>query len=117
MEVLRGMACLLACQTAGELLVRLLHLPFPGPVAGMLILLALLAVPAVRTPVGAAAEGLLAHFSLLFVPVGVGVVTHLDLLARYGARLLVVLLVSTWLGLAVTAALLRWALRRTREAA
>jgi hypothetical protein len=49
---------------------------------------ALLRWPAVRAPVEAAATPLLAHLSLLFVPVGVGVVAHLGLIGQYGPRML-----------------------------
>ncbi len=107
MHALRGLALLLLCQSAGEAAARGAHLPLPGPVLGMLLLLALLAWPAVRAPVAAAADGLLTHLSLLFVPVGVGVITHLAVLSEYGGRLAVVLLVSTLVGLAVTALTLR----------
>jgi holin-like protein len=56
---------------------------------------------------------LLAHLSLLFVPVGVGVMTHLGLLSHYGGRLLLAITLSTWIGLAVTAWVLRALLRRS----
>lgn len=105
---LTGFAWLLALQTAGELLSRALALPFPGPVVGMLLLMLALASPAVRAPVGACADFLLAHLSLLFVPVAVGVMTYLPLLRAHGLRLLLVLVVSAWVGLAVTALALRW---------
>lgn len=107
MDGLKGLTLLLLCQVAGELLMRALQLPLPGPVLGLLLLTALLQVPAVRAPVQAAAEGLLAHLSLLFVPVGVGVISHLGLIAQYGPRMLLALVLSTWLGLAVTALVLR----------
>lgn len=112
MPLLTGLAWLLLCQSAGEVLARLLQLPLPGPVLGMLLLLVALRWPLVRTPVGAVADALLAHLSLLFVPVGVGVMTHLGLLSQYGLRMLVAIVVSTWIGLAVTAIVLRRALRR-----
>ena len=111
MTALRGFACLLLLQTVGELLVHWLHLPFPGPVLGLLLLLGALRWPPLQAPIAAAAELLLEHLSLLFVPVGVGVITHLDLVARYGGRLIAIIVVSTWLGLAVTALLLRFLLR------
>ena len=104
---LRGFAWLLALQTAGELLARGLGLPFPGPVVGMLLLLAVLPARVVREPVAACADALLAHLSLLFVPVGVGVMTHLPLLGNYGGRMVLVVVLSTWVGLAVTAVALR----------
>ena len=112
MEALTGLAWLLACQSAGELLSRLLPVRLPGPVIGMLLLLGLLRWSVVRRPVGACADALLAHLSLLFVPVGVGVMTHLGLLSQYGLRLLVAVVFSTWIGLAVTALVLRALLPR-----
>jgi holin-like protein len=54
-------------------------------------------------PVEAAATPLLAHLSLLFVPVGVGVVAHLGLIGQHGPRMLLALVLSTWAGLLVTA--------------
>ena len=93
-------------QSLGELLARGLSLPFPGPVVGMLLLLLALRWPVVREPVAACANFLLSHLSLLFVPVGVGVMTHLGLLGQYGVRMLIVIVLSTWIGLAVTALVL-----------
>ncbi len=107
MPLLTGLTVLLLCQSAGEAAVQLLGLPLPGPVVGLMLLAALLRWPAVRPSVDAAASALLAHLSLLFVPVGVGVVTHVALLAQYGVRMLVAIVVSTWIGLAVTALVLR----------
>ena len=107
MQALRGLAWLLAMQSLGELVSRGLGLPFPGPVVGMLLLLLALRWPAVRAPVAACAGFLLSHLSLLFVPVGVGVMTHLGLLSQYGVRMLAVIVLSTWVGLTVTALVLR----------
>jgi holin-like protein len=107
MDVLKGLTVLLLCQSAGEALARLLHLPLPGPVLGLLLLGALLAWAPMRAPVEAVAAPLLSHLSLLFVPVGVGVISHLELIAQYGLRMMLALLLSTWVGLLVTA----WALR------
>lgn len=117
MNALRGFAWLLVLQSAGELLSHALHLPIPGPVVGMVLLLAALNVDLVRTPVAACADYLLSHLSLLFVPVGVGVMTHLNLLSEYGGRMLLVIALSTWIGLAVTALALRALMRQQRKEA
>ena len=101
------MAWLLAMQSLGEVLSRGFGMPFPGPVIGMLLLLAALRLPAIRAPVAACANFLLSHLALLFVPVGVGVMTHLGLLSQYGVRMLAVIVLSTWIGLAVTVLVLR----------
>jgi holin-like protein len=115
MQGLRGLGWLLALQSLGELLSRGLSLPFPGPVVGMVLLLVALRWPLVREPVQACADFLLAHLSLLFVPVGVGVMTHLSLLGQYGGRMLLVLVLSTLAGLAVTVLVLH--LLRGRDGA
>jgi len=75
-------------------------------VVGMVLLLVALQWAPVREPVAACAEFLLSHLSLLFVPVGVGVMTHLALVSQYGGRMLLVIVLSTWVGLAVTALVL-----------
>ena len=110
---IRGLAWLLALQSLGELLSRGLALPFPGPVIGMLLLLMALRFEVVREPVSVCADFLLSHLSLLFVPVGVGVMTHLGLLGQFGGRMLVVLVFSTLIGLAVTALALQLLVRKS----
>ena len=107
MAALQGLAWLLLCQSAGEAIARLGHLHLPGPVLGAGLLILLLQWPQVRTAVGTAAELLLTHLSLLFVPVGVGVMTHLGLLSAHGGPILLAITLSTWIGLAVTACVLK----------
>ncbi|MBC7484514.1 MAG: CidA/LrgA family protein [Rhizobacter sp.] len=107
MTALLGLALLLLLQAAGAGLTHAFALPFPGPVVGLVLLLLALNWSWIREPVAAVAELLLANLSLLFVPVGVGVITHLQLVSRYGLQLLVVIVLSTWIGMAVTALVLR----------
>ena len=116
MQGLRGLAWLLVFQSIGEVLSRGLSLPLPGPVLGMTLMLAGLRFELVRAPVGECAGFLLQHLSLLFVPVGVGVMTHLALLSQYGGRMLLVIVLSTWIGLAVSALVLYWPDRRKEQA-
>lgn len=115
MKVLTGFTCLLVAQACGELLSRVLQAALqwtlPGPVLGMLLILFALALPIgrwLKEPVAQAAEPLMTHLSLLFIPVGVGVIVHLSLITAYGWRLGFVLLASTLVGLATTALVLRW---------
>ena len=115
MQALRGLAWLLVFQSLGELLARGLQLPFPGPVVGMILLLPALRWQAVRTPVSYCADFLLQHLSLLFVPVGVGVMTHLSLVSHYGFRILIVVVASTVAGLAVTALTLKLLAERATD--
>ena len=111
MQALRGLAILLLLQAAGEALARAFSLPFPGPVVGMMLLLPMLSFVRLREPIAAAAQVLLTHLSLLFVPVGVGVIAHIGLLSENGAWLVIVIVLSTWIGMAATALTLRLLLK------
>lgn len=101
--MLRALTVLVLCQFAGEVVARGLGIRLPGPVLGLLLLLALLiARGGPGEELRATSNGLLRHLSLLFVPAGVGVVTQLNALKQDWAAILVAVLVSTALGLAVT---------------
>lgn len=112
MTALQGLALLLVLQATGETLSRAVGLALPGPVVGLLLTLPLLAWTPVARRVEAVATVLLGHLSLLFVPVGVGVVVHLQALLPDGWKLAVVIIVSTAVGMAVTALVLRALLGR-----
>ena len=103
-----GFALLVACQLAGEVGVGLLRqlwpaVVFPGPVAGMLLLLAILLLrPRPYGNVLAVANGLLGVLSLLFVPSAVGIIQHGEIIRAWGLPLLLAVLVSTLLTLLAT---------------
>ncbi|MBK9703533.1 MAG: CidA/LrgA family protein [Betaproteobacteria bacterium] len=111
--MLAGLTWLLVFQCLGEVLVRLLRLPVPGPVAGMVLLFVALRLrAAVPAPLEDAADGLLRHLSLLFVPAGVGVMLHFSRLAEEGLALTVALVASTALAIATAAVVMRALIRR-----
>jgi holin-like protein len=104
--VIPGLLVLLGCQLAGEFVVRLLDVPVPGPVVGMVLLLGLLQLhePSPGSGLVRVCEGLLRHLQLLFVPAGVGVVQYLSVIGASAVPLVVGLLVSWLAALATTAA-------------
>ena len=109
-----ALTTLLVCQLAGEVLVRSLHLPVPGPVIGMVLLFAALVLRGREAPaaLGATADALLGNLGLLFVPAGVGVVLYLPLLARDWAPISLAVVAGTLLGIAATGRLAQALLRR-----
>ena len=109
---------LLACQLAGEVVTRLLRLPVPGPVLGMVILFcALLMRRQVPDDLSAVTGGLLHNLSLLFVPAGVGVMLYYRSLTDAPASMFVVLVVSTNATIAATALTIQWLSRRAGDSA
>lgn len=96
MPLLVGMSVLLGCQLVGQIIARITHLPVPGPVIGMILLLVGLMVLG-RVPEGLryATTGLTRHLAFLFVPVGVGVMANWPLIEANFVPIIVVLLLST----------------------
>ncbi len=93
---------ILVFQLIGETLTRSFGLIVPGPVLGMALLLAFFA-PRAAAAIQPTAQGLLSHLSLLFVPAGVGIVSHLDRMGSDGPAILLALAVSTALAITVGA--------------
>jgi holin-like protein len=101
--MVRGLTLLLFFQLCGELLGRLLGLPFPGNVLGMVLLLVALRVGLVELRwLEEAAEMLLSNMALFFVPAGVGVMVYGDMIAAEWLPITVATVVSTFVVMAVT---------------
>lgn len=106
--MLESLAVLLLCQLLGELFVIYLDLPIPGPVVGMIILfIGLMIRGNIPEELSNTANGLLEQLSLLFVPAGVGVMTHLTLLGEQWLPLSASLIISTILTIAITGLLMQ----------
>ena len=96
MQFLNGITLLLIFQLIGEFGARLLDIPVPGPVVGMLLLfLALLVRRPVPPSLDTASSTLLSHLSLLFVPAGVGMMIHFERITGEWLPIAVALLGST----------------------
>jgi holin-like protein len=112
--MIASLSLILLCQLIGEVIVRGIGLPMPGPVIGLMLLLArdrfaaLACGPLQGDGVESASRGLLASLSLLFVPAGAGVVQKLDLLAKHGVAILLVLAVSVVVTLLATVTTSSW---------
>ena len=89
---LLGLAVLLGFTALGEGLVRLIHLPVPGSVMGLLLLWLALSLKLIRLHwIEAASDSLLGVLGLLFVPATVGFIGYLGAGAAWGLWLLVML--------------------------
>ncbi len=114
MQLINGITLLLIYQLAGEVSVRLLGLPVPGPVMGMVMLfLTLMIRGRLVKAVEPASSALLSHLSLLFVPAGVGLIVHFSRLGNEWLPIGVTLLLSTIITMAVTALVMQWVTRLT----
>lgn len=102
--MLEYLTLILICQLTGEIVTGALGLPVPGPVLGMLLLFIFLSVKGdVPEDLGSISNALLNNLSLMFVPAGVGVMVHFELLGADVIPLSAAVVGSTVLTIAVTA--------------
>ncbi|MGQ7298912.1 CidA/LrgA family protein [Marinobacter nauticus] len=120
MKFLNGVTLLLVYQLTGEILVRLLGLPIPGPVLGMVMLfVTLMILGSAPDSLSEASSALLSHLSLLFVPAGVGMMTHFGRIADEWLPITLALFLSTVITMVATALIMqlttRWFVRSVSE--
>lgn len=108
MNFLTGVTLLLVYQLVGEVTVRLLGIPIPGPVLGMVMLFVTLLIRG-HTPesLDNASGALLSHLSLLFVPAGVGMMVHFNRIAEEWLPIALALFLSTIITMIATALIMQ----------
>lgn len=114
-----GLLWVLGCQVTGEVVVRVLGLPIPGPVVGMVLLFVVLSVrrPAPESGTLRAADGLLRHLQLFFVPAAVGIMVHAGTVRTEWLPVTGALVISWAAGLVTVAGLAALLVRRQRAPA
>jgi len=113
--MLRSIFVIFFFQLLGEFLKKFFEMRIPGPVIGLILLLVTLiflkkfkktAIVNLKTDVVNTSNYILSYLSLLFVPIGVGVVMHLSYLENNLFRVLIIVFISTILTIAGTAFLM-----------
>ena len=103
---------ILIFQLAGEVIQKGFELPLPGPVLGPILLLFSLVftkksinpnLVELRARLMTTSEKLLSYLSLLFVPIGVGVIMHLQLLEGQLLKIVFVIGLGTIMTMVFTA--------------
>lgn len=106
--MISGLVQLFLWQGLGELLSKFFLPGIPGPVLGLLLLLAFLCLRGqVDTDLAMVADSFRQHLGLLFVPASVGVLLFLPELQTHAMAVGTALLVSVILTIAVTAIVLK----------
>ncbi len=106
--MIRGLAILLVFQSLGEVLSGFLRGAVPGPVIGMVLLFVFLVIrKSISESISVAADGLLAHLSIFFIPAAVGVMLYAGTLAQSSAAWILAIVFSTIGAIATTALVLR----------
>ena len=89
---------------AGIAVSKIPGFPLPGTVTGMMLMLLLFILKIVKTErVNKAAGMLVNYLPLLFIPLIVNITKESELLKSYGIKLLIVVVLSTFITMTVTA--------------
>jgi holin-like protein len=104
--MLAQLGSLMFFQFIGETLVTALGIPFPGPLCGMLLLLAYLFLRGGPSEnLAGVGSKLIDNLGLLFVPAGTAIVAYGALFATDGFAILAALVVSTLLAVLIGGAI------------
>jgi len=115
--MLRGFFVILLFQLIGEVIQKFFPLVIPGPVIGLIFLLFTLIylrrvkmkkILNVKKDVMSTATAITSYLSLLFVPIGVGVVMHISYLEKNLYQVLGVVVIGTMLTVGITAKLMEY---------
>ena len=115
--MLRGFFVILLFQLIGEVIQKFFALVIPGPVIGLIFLLFALIylrrvkvkkILNVKKDVLSTATAITSYLSLLFVPIGVGVVMHISYLEKNLYQVLGVVVIGTMLTVGITAKLMEY---------
>ena len=113
--MLRSIFVIFFFQLLGEFLKKFFEMRIPGPVIGLILLLVTLiflkkfkktGIVNLKADVINTSNYILIYLSLLFVPIGVGVVMHLSYLENNLFRVLIIVFISTILTIGGTAFLM-----------
>lgn len=109
--MIRVLSILVVLQLAGEILAKLLQLPLPGGLVGMLLLLAaLLCRQRVSPEMHQTSQLLLQNLMLLFIPFVAGIVSQADQIKAHWLPFLASCLLGAVITLIITAWTFQWML-------
>ena len=93
----------------GEIISKTLHLPTPGNVVGMVLMVIFLLTGLIKLEqVETASSMLLDNLALFFVPAGVGLILYVDLLRSELVAILLTTIISTLVVLIITGRLVQY---------
>ena len=106
--MLKYLTAITLFDVAGDFIQSTARLPIPGPVIGMaLLLLALIGKGTLPDGLDRAATGILSYLPMLFVPAGVGIMVHFDLVRAQWPAIATAIGLSSVLTIVVTATTMR----------
>lgn len=119
-SIIAQMALLVVFWLLGEMISRFFHMPIPGGIIGMAMVLLLLATGKLSIfSMKRGAEWLLAEMLLFFIPAVLAILDHKEFLGLLGLKVLMVILCSTLIVMSITALTIdlcyQWTMRHEKH--
>ncbi|MDF2532531.1 MAG: CidA/LrgA family protein [Clostridia bacterium] len=112
MKLIRQITIILLFIFLGELLNKLVGIPIPGNILGMILLLLCLLMGVVKLQqIDEVSKFLLDHMAVLFVPAGVGLISVIGLVKDTWWILLLIAISTTFLVMSVTGLVVKFTRR------
>jgi holin-like protein len=104
MKLLRQFGIILLIVFIGEAIQRLLKIPIPGNVIGMILLFIALNKGIIKLDmIGEISSFLLDHLSFFYIPAGVGLIAYISVLKSDGIAITLISVITTIMVMLVTA--------------
>jgi holin-like protein len=104
MKLVRQVLLILSFVLIGEFLYKIIGVPIPGNILGMVLLLIALLTGVVKLEkIEAISQFLLAHLAIFFIPASVGILAVIGLIRESWQTLLFISIVSTFVFMVSTA--------------
>lgn len=113
MNYLKEFVILCVCLFLGAITRKIINYPIPEPVYGMLYLFIALNFNILKTEdIKKTSDGILKNLAFLFVPAGVGVLAHVDLIRGKIFQIIILVILGTLISMAITGLLVQFLQRR-----
>lgn len=103
MKLLRQFLIILIICVTGEILNKVVHIPLPGSIIGMILLFICLLFGVIKLEmIAEISKFLLDHLAFFFIPAGVGLIAYAGILKENLLPILVICFVTTFLVMIIT---------------
>lgn len=103
MKLLRQFLIILIICFTGEVLSKVVHIPLPGSIIGMILLFICLLIGLIKLQmIEEISKFLLEHLAFFFIPAGVGLLAYIGILKENLIPILVICFITTFLVMIVT---------------
>ncbi|SHE85237.1 CidA/LrgA family protein [Clostridium fallax] len=116
MKLFRELIIILSIYLIGEFVSYIFHLPVPGNIIGMILLLVLLMTKKIKvSAIETVSNFFLDHLAFFFIPAGVGLISSFGILKSAWAKLLIVCILTTMIVIAITGLVVQFLVERKKS--